>query len=137
MQTELNNYVFAKNNLKDGNSEVLTMQAIITTAANKKLSVNNLPNQWLLHYSRAMKEELIELDDELLCKWWSKDDIDMQNIHIELIDILHFLVSAMMYAWLDANKVMDSYQQKHAVNLKRQGSHLNKQATKQKPITSK
>ena len=39
---------------------------------------------------KAMKEELCELDDELLWKWWSKDKIDMQNIRVELIDILHF-----------------------------------------------
>jgi predicted HAD superfamily Cof-like phosphohydrolase len=46
----------------------------------------------------------------------------MQNIKVELIDILHFLVSAMMCAGLDADKVYDIYKQKHAVNLKRQDS---------------
>ena len=129
MQTELNDYVFAKNKLKDKEGQDLSMQKIIAAAMGNKLMVNELPNEWLMNYSKAMKEELIELDEELLWKWWSKDEIDMQNIRVELIDILHFLVSAMMCAGLDAEKVYDIYQQKHAVNLKRQDTDY-KAATK-------
>lgn len=129
MQTELNDYVFAKNHLKDKAGEDLNMQKIIAAVAENKLMVNDLPNEWLVNYAKAMKEELIELDEELLWKWWSKDEIDMQNIRVELIDILHFLVSAMMCAGLDAGKVLDIYQQKHAVNLQRQDSGY-KKATK-------
>jgi dimeric dUTPase (all-alpha-NTP-PPase superfamily) len=126
MQTELNDYVFAKNKLKDKSGQDLSMQKIIAAAAENKLMVNELPNEWLMNYSKAMKEELIELDEELLWKWWSKDEIDMQNIRVELIDILHFLVSAMMCAGLDAEKVFDIYQQKHTVNLKRQDTNYKK-----------
>jgi dimeric dUTPase (all-alpha-NTP-PPase superfamily) len=126
MQTELNDYVFAKNKLKDKSGHDLSMQSILTAVVEDKLMVNDLPNEWLMNYSKAMKEELIELDEELLWKWWSKDEIDMQNIRVELIDILHFLVSAMMCAGLDAEKVFDIYQQKHAVNLKRQDTNYKK-----------
>ncbi len=126
MQTELNDYVFAKNKLKDKSGQDLNMQTIMSAVAENKLMVNDLPNEWLSNYSKAMKEELIELDEELLWKWWSKDEIDMQNIRVELIDILHFLVSAMMCAGLNADKVFDIYQQKHAVNLKRQESNYSK-----------
>ena len=129
MQTELNDYVFTKNKLKDKSGQDLSMQSIMTAVAENKLMVNDLPNEWLSNYSKAMKEELIELDEELLWKWWSKDEIDMQNIRVELIDILHFLVSAMMCAGLSAEKVFGIYQQKHAVNLKRQESNY-KKATK-------
>ncbi len=129
MQTELNDYVFAKNHLRDETGQALSMQSIISAAAANKLKVNELPNTWLARYSQAMQEELKELDEELLWKWWSKDEIDMQNIRVELIDILHFLVSAMMCAGLDAEKVYDIYQQKHAVNLKRQDTNY-KMATK-------
>lgn len=126
MQTELNDYVFAKNKLKDKAGQDLSMQKIIAAVTENELMVNDLPNEWLANYSKAMKEELIELDEELLWKWWSKDEIDMQNIRVELIDVLHFLVSAMMCAGLDAEKVYDIYQQKHAVNLKRQDSNYKK-----------
>lgn len=126
MQTELNDYVFTKNKLKDKSGQDLNMQSIIAAVAENKVMVNDLPNEWLMNYSKAMKEELTELDEELLWKWWSKDEIDMQNIRVELIDILHFLVSAMMCAGLSAEKVFDIYQQKHAVNLKRQDSNYKK-----------
>jgi len=126
MQLELNDYVFKKNNIKNNLDDNLTMQAIMSAAKNKKIMVNDLPNKWLVKYSKAMKEELCELDDELLWKWWSKDKIDMQNIRVELIDILHFLVSAMMCAGLNAEKVFDIYKQKHAANIKRQVNDYNK-----------
>ena len=126
MQLELNDYVFKKNNLKNKSGDALNMQAIITAVKNEDMMVNDLPNKWLVNYSKAMKEELSELDEELLWKWWSKDEIDMQNIRVELIDILHFLISAMMCAGLTAEKVFDIYQQKHAVNIKRQDMDYNK-----------
>ena len=126
MQLELNDYVFKKNNLKNNLGNNLSMQAIMSAVDNKEIMVNDLPNKWLVNYSKAMKEELYELDDELLWKWWSKDEIDMQNIRVELIDILHFLVSAMMCAGLTAEKVFDIYKQKHSVNIKRQDTDYNK-----------
>ena len=126
MQLELNDYVFKKNNLKNKSGDSLNMQTIITAVKNGDMMVNDLPNKWLLNYSKAIKEELSELDEELLWKWWSKDEINMQNIRVELIDILHFLISAMMCAGLTAEKVFDIYQQKHAVNLKRQDMNYNK-----------
>ena len=126
MQLELNDYVFKKNNLKNKSGDILNMQAIITAVKNEDMMVNDLPNKWLVNYSKAIKEELSELDEELLWKWWSKDEIDMQNIRVELIDILHFLISAMMCAGLTAEKVFDIYQQKHAVNIKRQDMDYNK-----------
>ncbi len=126
MQLELNDYVFKKNNLKDKSGNDLNMESIIVAAEREEIMVNDLPNEWLVNYSKAIKEELLELDDELLWKWWSKDKIDMQNIRVELIDILHFLVSAMMCAGLSAEKVFDIYRQKHAVNIKRQDTEYNK-----------
>ena len=102
------------------------MQSIIVSAEKEEMMVNDLPNEWLVNYSKAIKEELLELDDELLWKWWSKDKIDMQNIRVELIDILHFLVSAMMCAGLNAEKVFDIYRQKHAINIKRQDTEYSK-----------
>ena len=126
MQLELNDYVFKKNNLKDKSGNHLNMQSIIVAAEKEEIMVNDLPNEWLVNYSKAIKEELLELDDELLWKWWSKDKVDMQNIRVELIDILHFLISAMMCAGLNAEKVFDIYRQKHAINIKRQDTEYNK-----------
>ena len=126
MQADLNDYVFAKNKLADDEGKALLMETIFTAINNDQLKVNDLPNTWLANYSKAMSEEVKELDEELLWKWWSKDDIDIQNIRVELIDILHFLVSAMICAGLTPDKVFDIYCQKHSVNLNRQDSGYSK-----------
>ena len=126
LQAELNDHVFAKNGLENEPGRDLTMRAIMRAAAGDGRGVNDLPNQWLLNYSKAMREELNELDAELLWKWWSRDQIDLQNIRVELIDILHFLVSAMMAAGLSADKVLDIYRQKHAINRQRQDRGYNR-----------
>ncbi len=122
MQSDLNDYVFKKNSLKDMSGNPLTMDTVFAGASRGELRVNDLPNVWLSNYSRAMREEILELDEELLWKWWSKDEIDIQNIRVELIDILHFLVSALICSGLTPEKVYDIYCQKHAVNLNRQDS---------------
>ena len=122
MQSDLNDYVFKKNSLKDASGNPLTMDTIFTEVYRGGLKVNDLPNVWLSNYSRAMREEILELDEELLWKWWSKDEIDIQNIRVELIDVLHFLVSALLCSGLTPEKVYDIYCQKHAVNLNRQDS---------------
>lgn len=129
MQAELNDYVFEKNKLTDNADNKLTMSTILASAMNNELMVNDLPNTWLSNYSKAMSEELKELDEDLLWKWWSKDKINIQNIRVELIDIQHFLVSAMIAAGLTPDKVFDVYCQKHAVNINRQDSGYSK-ATK-------
>ena len=129
MQTELNDYVFRKNGLSDGAGGALSMAAIEAAANSDALMVNDLPNQWLGHYAKAIEEELKELNADLLWKWWSKDRIDIQNIRVELIDILHFLVSAMICSGLTADDVCEIYRQKHAVNVRRQDSGYSK-ATK-------
>lgn len=126
MQSELNDYVFANNNLKDNSGNTLTMQAIFDAVNNNALKVNDLPNEWLSNYSKAMAEEVKELDADLLWKWWSRDEIDIQNIRVELIDILHFLVSAMICAGLTPERVFDVYQQKHGVNINRQDTGYSK-----------
>ena len=126
MQSDLNDYVFSKNNLNDLAGDPLTMDTIFAAVNQGALKVNDLPNAWLSNYSRAMREEVQELDEELLWKWWSKDEIDIQNIRVELIDILHFLVSALICSGLTPEKVYDVYCQKHAVNLNRQDSGYNK-----------
>lgn len=129
MQASLNDYVFQKNGITDAEGNPLTMQTILKLSEAGRLAVNDPPNQWLARYSKAMGEELGELDRELLWKWWSKDKIDIQNIRVELIDILHFLISAMICAGLSADKVFDIYKQKHAVNRARQDTVYSK-ATK-------
>jgi dimeric dUTPase (all-alpha-NTP-PPase superfamily) len=126
MQESLNDYVFQKNGIRDTDGLPMTMHAIIEQVEGGRLSANDMPNLWLSRYSKAMREELVELDQELLWKWWSKDTLDLQNIRVELIDILHFLISAMISSGLSAEKVFDIYKQKHAINQARQDAGYNR-----------
>jgi dimeric dUTPase (all-alpha-NTP-PPase superfamily) len=122
LQEELNDYVFAKNNITAVAGTPLRMSDIAAAANSGQLTVNDLPNQWLSRYGRAMEDELQELSEDLLWKWWSKDALDLQNIRVELVDILHFLVSAMIAAGLSPEMVYDLYRKKHAVNVRRQNT---------------
>ena len=127
MQTALNDHVFKKNGIRDNEGNPLTMKSIALQIENGGLSVNELPNQWLARYAKAMEEELGELKEDLLWKWWSKDKIDLQNIRVELVDLLHFLISAMLCAGLTPEKLLDVYRQKHAINIARQDSGYNRE----------
>ena len=130
MQTSLNDVIFEKHNIQSPTSDrTLTMREIIEAFENGELGVNDLPNVWLSKYSQALSEELAELNEDLLWKWWSKDKIDIQNIRVELVDITHFLISAMLCCGMTPEYLLDLYQQKHAINLKRQEEGYN-QTTK-------
>ena len=120
LQAALNDKVFSVQDLRDEAGALLRMATISKQVRDNKFSVNQLPNQWLSRYARAMEAEIDELKADLLWKWWSKDTIDLQNIRVELVDILHFLVSAMLCAGLSAEEAYDIYVKKHSVNVMRQ-----------------
>ena len=89
--------------------------------------------KWIFDYITAMEQEIAELKDTLNWKWWSKEYkkhapygiIDKQNLKVELIDILHFLISTMQVAGFTADEVMDVYKQKHKINIERQNKGYN------------
>jgi dimeric dUTPase (all-alpha-NTP-PPase superfamily) len=76
---------------------------------------------WVLHMVRAMQQELAELTDSVPWKWWAKyQKYDEQNARVEAVDLLHFLISLFMILGMGPEDVVALYQQKHAVNMKRQ-----------------
>ena len=79
--------------------------------------------QWLLHYCRAMSQEIAELTDCVPWKWWAKyQSFDRQNARVEVVDLFHFLISAAQVLELGADEIFEAYTKKHQVNLKRQAS---------------
>jgi len=116
----LNDEIFAKQYIRGRDGGVLSMAAIAEELRNEKLGPNGLPNQWLRHYLTALKAEADELEQEVLWKWWSKDRLDLQNIRVEIVDLMHFLASMALVAGLDADEFHRLYTQKHAVNRQRQ-----------------
>ncbi len=79
--------------------------------------------QWVLNYCRAMTQELAELTDSVPWKWWAKyQKFDKQNARVEVVDMLHFLISTAQVLGMSAEDVFDLYVKKHEVNQNRQKS---------------
>lgn len=129
MQSDLNDRIFAKKDIRDAEGGTLTMATLKAEAARSDLGPNTKVNEWLGKYLQAMDDESRELKEELLWKWWSKDHLDMQNIRVEIVDQLHFWISLAMTAGMDAESVFAVYMQKNAVNHQRQEGGYSK-ATK-------
>ncbi len=141
LQTQLNDYVFEKKDIRDRNGKILTMKTLFEAGHSESLKgPNTETNLWLSNYLKALNDESRELGDELLWKWWSKDSLDMQNIRVEIVDQLHFWISLALTAGMDANSVFDIYLQKNKVNLDRQNndySKTNKNESDNKNIQSR
>lgn len=79
--------------------------------------------KWVLNYVRAMQQELAELTDSVPWKWWAKyQNFDKQNARVEIIDLMHFLISAGQVMGLTAEDFYQAYVKKNAVNHQRQNS---------------
>jgi dimeric dUTPase (all-alpha-NTP-PPase superfamily) len=79
--------------------------------------------QWVLNYCRAMSQEIAELTDSVPWKWWAKyQKFDKQNARVEVVDLLHFLISLAQVLEMTPADFYDAYAKKHQVNLDRQQS---------------
>ena len=77
--------------------------------------------KWVLNYSRAMSQELAELTDSVPWKWWAKyQQFDKQNCCVEVVDMLHFLISLAQVLGMSADDVFNAYVKKNEVNFQRQ-----------------
>ena len=121
LQTELNDRIFSKKDIRDREGKTLTMSVLMAEAGSTQpLGPNTLVNEWLGKYLAALDDESRELREELLWKWWSKDHLDMQNIRVEIVDQLHFWISLALTAGMSAGDVFNVYMQKNAINHARQ-----------------
>ena len=92
--------------------------------------------KWVLNYTRAMSQELAELTDSVPWKWWAKyQTFDEQNARVEVVDLLHFVISLAHVLGMDADTVFAAYLKKNEVNLKRQDTgYVTKDAEDSKHI---
>jgi len=110
---------------KDMLKEIFEMQGKL----NQRIGVNTLDMpeekqaEWILNYCRAMSQEVAELTDCVPWKWWAKyQKYDKQNARVEIVDILHFLISAAQVVGLSAEDIYNAYMAKNKVNFQRQDS---------------
>lgn len=79
--------------------------------------------KWVLNYSRALSQEIAELTDSVPWKWWAKyQQFDSQNARVEVVDMLHFVISLAQVLGMSADDVFEAYVKKNQVNLQRQDS---------------
>ena len=77
--------------------------------------------RWILNYTRAMTQEIAELNDSVPWKWWAKyQKFDEQNARVEVVDLFHFLISLAQVLGMSADDVFAAYLKKNEVNFKRQ-----------------
>jgi len=139
-QKALFDKVCDKQEITDNEGSILTSDYIFEEATQGKLECgdcewepalgpNNLPNTWLIKSLDALDDESRELRAELLWKWWSKDKLDIQNIRVEIIDMLHFWMQLCIFSGMTPKDIHRIYMQKHQVNKDRQDQGYSK-ATK-------
>ena len=112
-------------NTMDKLEEIFAMQAEL----NKRIGVDtsNMDEadkiKWTLNYSRALQQENAELVDSVPWKWWAKyQKFDVQNARVEVVDMLHFLVSLAQVLGMSAQDFYDAYAKKNHINHDRQDS---------------
>ncbi|MDR1413895.1 MAG: dUTPase [Puniceicoccales bacterium] len=89
------------------------------------VDVSNLNEQgkveWILKYTRALQQETCELVDSVPWKWWAKyQKFDEQNARVEVVDLLHFLISIAQVLGMSADDVYEVYCKKNIINHRRQ-----------------
>ena len=79
--------------------------------------------KWTLNYIRALQQEAAELTDSVPWKWWAKyQKLDLQNARVEVVDMMHFLISIAQVLGMTADDFHQAYLKKNAVNHNRQDS---------------
>lgn len=76
---------------------------------------------WIQRECMAMMVELSEVLEEVNYKWWKNaKPLDEAAIKEELVDVLHFFVSACQKMGMTAQELYDGYMDKNQENFNRQ-----------------
>jgi len=119
-QTFLNDSIFAKRALKGQDGQILSTSRLVDLARAQGIAPGSDTAVWLANYLKALQDESRELGEEIPWKWWSKQDLDIDAIRVEIVDILHFWISLALVSGLDADETLRLYRLKNEINLKRQ-----------------
>jgi hypothetical protein len=136
-QRKFGDHCFEKNGITDNQGQTLTFTKIFEEFEAGKFKPNDLTIEWCRKFSECMAKELGEFEELLPWKHWSSASIG-EEIHpeldlptrvgmakIELVDIWHFLMSAMMCLGMGPKELYDLYIAKNKVNFERQNKGYN------------
>jgi len=131
--------------IEDSLHEIWRMQRDLNEKIGRDTVFSSNKEAWVFDYITALEQEVSELKDCTNWKFWSveykKHDkhaiIDKQNAKVEMVDILHFVVSLAQCLGFTPESLLDVYKQKWQVNMNRQDNgynHLNKTEEDNKSI---
>jgi dimeric dUTPase (all-alpha-NTP-PPase superfamily) len=121
MQAKLNDHAFRKQGITMNDGSLVTMQKLHDHAVTcDSHTANSETNEWVTKYIMGLESELREIKDELKWKWWSAGKINVEALQMEIVDAMHFLVSAAIASGMNAEQFMEKYVAKNAVNIARQ-----------------
>jgi len=136
-QAELANKIFIKHHLRNNKGHQLNIESIFYEAKDLKHGANDLPCIWIKKMLECIRAEINEADAMLPWKHWAKDKIGekefpfldqrarLKMLQVELVDIWHFLMEAMVCAGMTQADLYHLYFKKHEVNIKRQNNGYN------------
>ncbi len=75
---------------------------------NKKINSEWRKERTKEDFVRATWIECAELVDSLPWKWWKKQEPDMENVQIEVVDIWHFIMSYILLDYNDIGEIIGS-----------------------------
>ncbi len=75
---------------------------------NRKIDENWRDIRTYEDFARATWIECAELVDSLPWKWWKKQEADLDNVKIEVVDIWHFIMSYILLDYKDIGKAIES-----------------------------
>ncbi len=136
-QRFLGNRIFSKNKITDNEGNILNFDKIFQEANDEMLTANDLPVIWLNKFIECMEKEIDEVREILPWKHWSKESLGekkypeliprerLRMMQIELIDIWHFLMSAMIVTGIGPQELFEMYLDKNKANIERQENEYN------------
>jgi len=76
--------------------------------------------EFSLQFSRCLSQENAEFVDSFPWKHWKKQEVNIQNARVEVVDMFHFLMSMAQVLGMSEEDFFQAYLKKNSVNHKRQ-----------------
>ena len=131
------NLCFSNNGIRGPEGEILDCDRVSKDAVEMKHGYNDLLVRWTWEMHGALEDELREIEDLLPWKHWSKAQMGekehpectpeerLNHLRLELIDVIHFIVEALIFTGLSSEDVYQLYLKKNLVNIERQEKAYN------------
>ena len=75
---------------------------------NSKINENWKKERTTTDFARAIWLECAELVESLPWKWWKKQEADLENVQIEVVDIWHFIMSFILLNFKSEEEALNS-----------------------------